>query len=330
MTKVIAALETNHQGEAALAKRLVEIAIAAGCWGVKLPIWSVHDSFTADYLNQPYHDYPEFGDTIGAVLERLQLGSPALADVRQATRDRVQFIAAPYDLASLDLADTLDPDAYQVDAPVLTHLQLVHEVAARGKPVLVAAGLCGEPELDRCLKALAGLEVTLLHCVFDVADLAGTALRYLERYRDRYGTAVGYLSLEPRGCAALVACALGATVIERPLTLDRALRGPTHLASADRDELAGLIRAIRALQQALAPVGPRTLMPCELERFTAGRVSLVAARDLRAGAVLAPDMIATKAPLRGISPLLLDHIVGKRLLYDLPADTPITFGMIEP
>jgi sialic acid synthase SpsE len=329
MAKVIAALETNHQGDSALARRLVDTAAECGCGAVKLPVCSVRDSYTADFLEQPCHEYPELGDTTGRVLEALQLDRAARADVRAAARGRLEFIAAPYDLGSLTAIDALDVDAYQIDPAVLAHLPLVREVARRGRPVIVVAGMCGERELDRVIDLVAGLPTTILHCVIGASDLSSTALGYLSSYRDRYRCDVGYLSLEPGVQAALVACALGASVVEKPLTIDRALRGPAHARSADREQMTAIVSAIRDLEAAVAPVGPRQVLPPELEAFAEGRAALVAARDLQSGAVLAWDMLAAKAPLRGVSPALVDLFVGRKLLYDVPADAPITFGMVD-
>jgi len=329
MAKVIAALETNHQGDVALGRRLVEAAAACGCAAVKLPIRSVRDCFTSEFLEQPCHDYPELGATMGGVLEALQLDRAALRDVRDAAKGRLEFIAAPWDVGSLEATDSLDVDAYQIEPQVLSHLPFVREVARRGRPVFVAAGMCGERELDRVMSLVAGLPVTLLHCVVGAGDLATTALGYLASYRNRYRCDVGYLSLEPGFQAALVACALGATVVEKAFTLEPALRGPAHARSVDPGQMTALIGAVRGLAAALAPVEPREILPTELEAFATERAALVATRHLRTGSVLAPDMLTAKSPLRGVSPALVDLFVGKKLLYDVPADAPITFGMVE-
>jgi sialic acid synthase SpsE len=139
---------------------------------------------------------------------------------------------------------------------------------------------------------------------------------------------VGYLGNEEGVESSLAAYAIGASLIEKPFTLDRHLRGPFHAVCAGREELRSLVRSMRSLEKSLRPVSERKLLDTELENFTRQRVSLVASQDLKAGTVLQLDFIAIKAGLAGISPRLLNDVVGKRVIYDVPAGAPITFGVV--
>jgi sialic acid synthase SpsE len=328
---VVAALETNHNGDPSLARRMVDIAVDCGCDAVKLPVRSVKGCYTGETLQQPNYTYPELGPTYGTVLEKLELDENALRGLRDYSRGRISLIGAPYDLASLDLLGSLEVDAYQIDPPMLCHQPLLEAVAAHRKKVLICAGMCTEEEIERALHILNKAPLTLLHCVTaKPLRLEDTALNYIPYLIRRFGCEVGYLGFEDGIHAALAAYTLGAATIEKTFTVDRHLPGPGHTHSLDREELKSMVQQLRALESSLTPCGPRQLFSVELDAFTNQRCSVVTARALKAGTTIQADMLTIKAPLRGVGPHLLSWLHGKRLLYDLPADAPITFGVLEP
>jgi sialic acid synthase SpsE len=327
---IVAALENNHNGDPSLAKRMVDVAIDCGCDAVKVPVRSIKGCYTQETLLQPNYRHPELGATYGDALERLELKADALRALREHCRGRISLIGAPYDLSSLDLLRSLDVDGYQIDPPLLCHQPLIEKIAERQRSVLVCVGMCSEQELAFALQILNNIPVTLLHCVTaKYLRLEDTALNYIPYLRERFECDVGYLGLEDGIYAALAAYAMGATTIEKIFTIDRHLSGPDHANSLDREELRAFVERLSALETSLNPTGPRQLLPVELEFYTNQRCSLVAARPLKAGTTLQADMLKVKAALSGVGPQLLSWVQGKRLLFDLAMDAPITFGVVD-
>jgi N,N'-diacetyllegionaminate synthase len=327
---VVAALESNHNGDLSLAKRMVDIAVDCGCDAIKIPVRRVKESYTEEILQQPNYKHPELGATYGDALERLELKADALRSLRDHCRGRISFIGAPYDLSSMDLLGDLDVDGYQIDPPLLCHQPLVQAIANRQKKVLVCVGMCSEQELAVALQILKNVPIILLHCVMAKSlRLEDTALDYIPYLRRRFGCEIGYLGFEDGIHAALTAYTIGATTIEKIFTIDRHLPGPGRANSLDREELRALVQGLLALESSLKPAGPRQLLPVELETFTDQRCSLVTARPLKAGTTIQADMLTVKAALHGVSPQLLSWLEGKRLLFDLPLDAPITFGVVD-
>jgi sialic acid synthase SpsE len=327
---VVAALENNHNGDLSLAKRMVDVAVDCGCAAIKIPVRLAKECYTEETLQQPNYKYPELGATYGDALERLELKADALRSLREHCRGRISFIGAPYDLSSMDVLGDLDVDGYQIDPPLLCHQPLVQAMADRQKKVLVCVGMCSEQELALALQTLKNAPVTLLHCVIAKSlRLEDTALNYIPYLRERFGCEVGYLGFEEGIHAALTAYTLGAATIEKIFTIDRHLSGPGRAYSLDREELRALVQGILALESSLEPSGPRQLLPVELETFADERCAVVAARPLKAGTTIQADMLTVKAALNGLSPQLLSWLEGKRLLFDLPLDAPITFGVVD-
>jgi sialic acid synthase SpsE len=254
----------------------------------------------------------------------------ALAAVRREAGEGLAFIAAPHDLEAVKIARELEPDAYQIDAEVLGNPDVVRAVAKLRRPVLVVAGACTDSVIEAVLTELARVDVVILHAV-TALPLPTNSLRlgYLGSYRERYQRPVGYLGWESGTSWALVAAALGASVIEKSLTLDRSLGGPLDAWSLEPSELEALAIALGQLPAAIAPQGPRFVLPEELEVLGDTAYCLVAKRDLRRGALLRGSQFKAKAGMDGVSPRLLTWIEGRRLLYDLAAGEALTLGLIE-
>src|SRR5574341_1092876 len=211
---VVAAMENNHNGDLSLARRMVDIAVHCGCDAVKIPVRRVKESYTEEILQQPNYKYPELGATYGEALARVELRADALHTLRDYCQERISFIGAPYDLASLKLLEDLDVDGYQIDPPLLCHQPLLEAIAAGQKKVLVGVGMCSENELAFALQALKDVPVVLLHTVIaDSPRLEDTALNYIPYLRRRFECEIGYLGFEDGIYAALAAYVLGATTI---------------------------------------------------------------------------------------------------------------------
>lgn len=329
---VIAAIDFNHNGKRQLAERLVASAADAGCDAVKIAVRRADNYFLPDALDQP-SPAPELGATLGDLLRGLELSPADLCAVRNAVPSTLAVVAAPYDLESLELCRQLDPDAYQIDYPVLRHEPLLRAVAAEGRPTMLCAAAVEHADILAAAAALGDTLRVLLHGVIGApVTLDQTALGLIPELRAEFGNrcAIGYYGLEDGIAASIAAFVLGARVIERRITLERELTGPWHRFSLDVHALKELVHAIRGLEASLGARGPRRLTVCEIDALSEEAVCLVAAAPLKAHDVLRAEDVAIRAPARGLGPLLLGTAVGKRLLYDVPPGTPITFGILEP
>ena len=148
-------------------------------------------------------------------------------------------------------------------------------------------------------------------------------LRAMLTIRDAFGVAVGYSDHTPGIEVPIAAVALGATVIEKHLTLDRTLPGPDHQASLEPDEFAAMVRAIRHIEQALGD-GIKRPSPSEAKNRPIARKSLVAARPIQAGEPFTPENVTAKRPGTGLSPMRWDEVMGRVASRDYRID-----GLIE-
>ena len=331
---VVAEAGVNHNGDVGLALALVDAAAECGADAVKF------QTFRTDALVS--RAAPKAGyqaETTGAgesqrdMLARLELSLEDFARVQERCAKRgVVFFSAPFDEASADALERLGVPLFKVPSGEITNAPYLAHVAAKRRPMIVSTGMSTLAEVAEAVAAIRAAgdpPVALLHCVSAYpAPPAEMNLRAMDTLRERFGVPVG-LSDHTLGLAvALAAVARGAAIVEKHLTLDKAMPGPDHRASLDPGEMAALVRGIRTVESALGD-GDKRPTPSELDTRRVARKSLVAARALRAGERLTADAVAVKRPGTGIPPAELGRAVGRRLRRDVAADEVLEWTALE-
>ena len=326
---VVAAVDLAHNGEFSAAKKLIDVAIDAGCDAVKLQRRAVDEYYVDGVLDRRCTAFPELASTWREVYHRLEFADDDFAALRAYCEGRIDFLVAPYDLPSLAAAAALGVDGFKVDVACATDLPLLEALAAQPRRVLAAVGGCTSREVAQLVHVLGKLDVALLYTVAGnptpVEALNLGTLAWLRRF----GTPVGFGDTTAGPAMGPVAAALGATVIEKGVTLNRLGRGFGHEVALEPEELRRYVLAIRGVQQALARPPALEVASVEAALLDDERKSIVAAVDVPAGTVLTRAHLAAKAPFRGLSPGLLPYVVGRRTAYALKRDDPVTFGMLE-
>lgn len=331
---VIAEVGVNHNGDLELARRLVAAAADAGADAVKL------QAFNADRLAAPYapkaayqHETTEPRESQLDMLRRLELSPDALQEVADECRSRgLQFLASAFDEVSVELLDVLEAAAIKLGSGELTNAPLLETAASVGRPVIVSTGMAELDEVVAAVDILQGAgatELALLHCVSNYpADSADANVRALTTLRDRFAVPVGFSDHTLGREAAIAAVALGASIVEKHLTLDRSLPGPDHVSSLDPKEFGAFVESIRIASAALGD-GVKRPAASELENRLLVRRSLVARRDLAAGTRLDGGMLDSLRPGTGITPMRREEVIGRRLVRPLTAGEQIGWSDVE-
>ena len=204
--------------------------------------------------------------------------------------------------------------AYKIASADLTNWELLDEVARLGRPLIVSTGMSTEGEIAETARRLRGQKVpfALLHCNSTYpAPFKDVNLRYLDRLSEIGQCAVGYSGHERGYAVAVAAVARGAAIVEKHITLDRAMKGVDHKVSLEPGEFAAMVESIRQVEQALGSTQPRRLSQGERINRDNLAKSLVAARRVDAGAVIEADMIEVRAPGRGLQPNRRQELIGQ-------------------
>ena len=328
---IIAELGVNHNGSVDLAERLVDAAADAGADAVKFQTWNTDDLVTRD---APLADYQHSSDgpaTQYELLKSLELPVEALVGPKARAEARgLEFFSTADDEASADALDRFGVRLFKIGSGELTNLGLLRHVAAKGKPVIVSTGMATLDEVERALAALTGTgnrEVAILHCVSAYPSPPEESnLKALDTLA-RFGAPVGFSDHTLGNVLAIAAVARGAAIIEKHFTLDKSLPGPDHRASAEPDEFRAMVAAIRTVERSLGD-GVKRPTPSEIATRSVVRRTVVAARSLRAGHVVAAGDVVLRRASGGMAADELEQVLGRALRADVAEHAPITRDLL--
>ncbi|MGD0026246.1 MAG: N-acetylneuraminate synthase family protein, partial [Xanthobacteraceae bacterium] len=238
------------------------------------------------------------------------------------------FFSTATNSITLGWLAALDAELYKLASPNLTHLPLIREVAALGRPVIVSTGMAGMTEIDEAVQAFVAAgnrRLALLHCTSEYpASPESLNLRAIQTLAAAFPFPIGFSDHSLDGGTAVAAVVLGARVVEKHLTLDRGQVGPDHHYALEPDDFIRMGQSIRFVERSLGD-GHKTPTAGERDKATAYWRSLHAARDLPTGHVLKPDDIVVVRPNDGLHPRNFDAVVGMRLTRPLSAGHPLNW-----
>lgn len=320
---VVAEAGVNHDGRLDRALQLVDAAAGAGADAVKFQVFDVDHLVARGTAKAPYQDADRSAcETQDEMLRRLQLDRSAFEQIAERARERgVAFLATPFDEKSVDLLVELGVPAVKIASPDVVNLPLVEHAARTGLPLILSTGMADLDEVRRAVDAArnAGArELVVLHCVSAYpAHPQDANLAAMATLADALDVEIGFSDHTLGLAVAIAAAALGASLIEKHLTLDRTAPGPDHAASLEPGELAELVAACRAAAAAVGD-GVKRPVEAELENARVVRRSVAAARDLPAGSVLTRASLVALRPGTGIPAADLAELVGRALARDVP------------
>jgi sialic acid synthase len=330
---VIAEIGHNHQGDLEQCKELFREAKACGANAVKLQKRDNRTLYTRELFNKPYENENSYGATYGEHREALELGREEYVALQEYARElQITFFATAFDIPSANFLAELEMPAYKVASADLINTPLLRHVASFGKPMILSTGGATLDDVRRAVDEVGQLndQIALLQCTAGYpAAWEELDLRVIETYRQLFPTVVAGLSSHDNGIAmSTAAYVLGARVIEKHFTLNRALKGTDHRFSLEPVGLRKLVRDLRRVRIALGD-GTKNMYASETEPITKMAKKLVAARDLPAGTTLTVDDIAMRSPGDGLPPYELDRLVGRTLRHPVGRDSALTFELLE-
>jgi len=331
---VIAEAGVNHNGDPELASQLIRAAATAGADAVKFQTFRAADLVTPGARKAAYQATNTGADDgqLG-MLKRLEFAPTVFRRLKaEAEALGLIFLSTPFEGASAQVLADLGVVGFKLGSGEVTNLPFLAQIAGYGRPMLLSTGMC---DLDEVVAAVAVIRahgdppLALLHCVSTYPAPADQSnLRAMESLRLACGGPVGMSDHSLGWEVTLAAVALGATVIEKHLTIDRHLPGPDHAASIEPGELAEMMRQLRRVEAALGD-GVKRMMPCEMDTRAVARKSLVAARDLPVGGILTAADLAVKRPGTGIAPGEIPAVLGARLRRAIACDEVLAWTDLD-
>ena len=330
---IIAELSANHNGSFENAKRIIQKAKIAGADAVKLQTYTA-DKLTLDNNSEEFMIRGGLWD--GKSLYELYQEASMPWEwheplFKEAKKIGITIFSSPFDTTAADLLADLNAPAYKIASFEAIDLPLIKYVAGIGKPMIISTGMANDEEISEAIAAAHDggcKEVAILHCVSGYPALPEEYnLKTIADMIKRFGLVSGLSDHTLDNTTAITSVAMGASIIEKHFTLDRDAGGPDDSFSLEPQELAQLCVDARTAWSALGGVNyGRTNSELPNVKF---RRSLYYKETLKKGTVLSGSHFRSVRPGYGLPPKYSEVILGKTLLVDVSAHTPVSLGHFE-
>ena len=323
-TYIIAEIGVNHNGIPQLAFELIDIAVDAGADAVKFQKRNLNTLYPKKYLDNVNAGEKSLRYLL-PILQKVELPESTYQEiVKYCKKKGITFLCSPFDKESADFLETLEVPAFKVASADLTNLPLIDHLVKKKKPLILSTGMSRPDEVDFTVKFLKerNVQFALLHCNSTYpAAFEDINLRYMDQLR-KYDVPVGYSGHERGIAVSMVAAALGANILERHITLDRAMDGPDHAASLEPQGFKKMVRDIHLVTLALGTGEEKFFSRGEILNRESLAKSLVAARQIEPGEIITDEMITVKGPGLGLSPQRYPELLGRRAERVVEGDEP--------
>lgn len=335
---IIAEAGVNHNGSLEYAKKLVDVAAAAGADYVKFQTFKAEKLVSKDAKQAEYQkrNIGSMDDSQFAMLKNLELSEADHFDLASYSRLRnIKFFSTAFDEDGVDFLNKLGLELYKIPSGEITNLPYLRKIAQQKKPTILSTGMASLGEIETALSVLLehGLrrsDITVLHCNTEYPtpfeDVNLSAMNTIGR---AFGVRVGYSDHTMGIEIPIAAVALGASCIEKHFTLSRNMEGPDHKASLEPDELIAMVQSIRNIEKAMSGSGLKMPSASEIKNKSIARKSIHIRHQLPAGHSLMEGDLIMKRPGHGISPMDLRFVLGRVLKDALPQDTLLTYSHLR-
>ena len=324
-TYIIAEAGVNHNGKIELARRLIEVAKEAGADAIKFQTFKAEESTSFSAEKAEYQkENTSVEESQLEMIRKLELPFEQFAELKAYCQElEIDFISTPDGMESLQCLVELNVPLIKIGSTEVTNRPFLTAIAKTGKPIILSTGMSTLGEVEKALDIITSTgneNVTLMHCTTDYpTELQDVNLYAMKTMEQAFQIEVGY-SDHTLGCdAAVAAVALGATCIEKHITLDRNMEGPDHQASMPPEEFKEYVKHIRNAEILLGD-GCKRPTAKELININQVRRSIVTTKAVSKGTVLTEEMLCLKRPGTGIAPEHMNILVGRTLKRDIGQD----------
>lgn len=334
---IIAEAGVNHNGSLDLAKKLVDAAVDAKVDAVKFQTFISENVISknavkADYQKSEIEDKKE---TQLEMVKKLELSFNNFIELKDYCDSKnIIFLSTAFDNESVDFLKKLNLGIWKVPSGDINNLPFLQKIGSFNEEIIISTGMSNLSEIETALSVLiksgsSRKNITILHCNTEYpTPMIDVNLQSMLTIKNAFSTNIGYSDHTLGTEVSLAAVALGAKVIEKHFTLDKSLPGPDHKASLEPDELISLVKSIRNIEIALGS-NIKSISKSEFKNKSIARKSIHLATDISKGQVLELKHLIAKRPGDGISPMLINHIVGSYAKKNISFDAKLDLTDIE-
>jgi sialic acid synthase SpsE len=285
---IIAEMACSHEGDPALARKIIDSAGQAGADAIQFQIWKLAD------LDVPYH--PDY-----AVRQKLEFPQSVWAELAAYVRERhpnMQIIGCVYERGSVDFCESINVDAYKLHSADLSNPYLVKYVASTRRRIDLSVGASTLNEIQTAIEWIRALSQAPIWLMYGLQNfptrIEDIHLGYMLKLQQLFELPVGYQDHCDGGSDAgfwlpAAAYGMGINILEKHITHDRSFKGIDHEAALNPDEFARFVQMVREMETAKGTAVPRPFSPAEQKYRKYSKKSIVAGRDLPAGTCLSEN-----------------------------------------
>lgn len=324
---IIAEAGVNHNGDLALARKLVEAAADAGADYVKFQTFKAENLVTKSAQKAAYQvkNVNDGDNSQFQMLKNLEMPYEWHFELKDyANSLGIKFLSTGFDEESIDFLDSIDIDLFKIPSGEITNKPFLEHIAKKKKPIIISTGMANLQEVRAAIEVLQhnGAQkksITILHCNTEYpTPMLDVNLKAMLALKDEFEVNIGYsdhtLGIE----VPIAAVALGAKVFEKHFTLDKSMEGPDHKASLDPLELKQMVKSIRNIERAISGSGIKEPSDSELKNIQIARKSIHINKPLEKGHILIKEDLIMMRPGDGISPMEIDKYINKKIGRNLP------------
>ena len=333
---IIAEAGVNHNGDISLAKKLIDIAVDAGADVVKFQSFKANRLVSekarkAEYqINNIVEEKTQY-----KMLNDLELSIEQAKLLNSYCKSKnITFCSTPFDIESLNELRELNMSFIKIPSGEITNYPFLEKISKIRKPIILSSGMSSLDEIKNAIKILTSdnlqkEDITVLHCNTEYpTPMSDVNLNAMNTISSELGVKVGYsdhtLGIE----IPIAAVALGACVVEKHFTIKRTLEGPDHKASLEPSELKKMIKSIRNIEKAMGD-GIKKPSDSEIKNIEIVRKSIHLLNDIKKGEIIKDSNLIMLRPGDGISPMLLNQVIGKKIKKDFFAGHKLNLNDFE-
>ena len=333
---IIAEAGVNHNGSIDLAKKLIDVASSSGANAIKFQTFKAENLATKSAEKANYQkETTNQEETQFNMLKKLELSKEMHLELISYSKDKdIKFLSSPFDQESIELLKDLDLEIFKIPSGEITNLPYLRNIGKLNKKIILSTGMSNIDEVKNALDILVNSgtkknDVLILHANTQYpTPMEDVNLRAMVNIGKKLNVDYGYsdhtLGIE----VDIAAVAMGASCIEKHLTLDCDMEGPDHKASLEPIQFKKMVEAIRNIELALGS-SIKKASKSEMQNIDIVRKSIVAKKKIKKGDVLNENNITVKRPGKGISPMKWDEVLGTKALKDYQEDDLIIVSFIK-
>lgn len=322
---IIAEAGVNHNGDVSLAKKMINVAKAAGVDAIKFQTFKSEKLVTKNSVKAEYQKKNTANsESQLEMLKKLELTEDQFMELKDYCKETgITFLSTPFDFESIDFLYKLGVGQWKIPSGEMTNLPYLIKIAETRLPVILSTGMATLDEVGMAvavLKKNGTKQITLLHCTTEYpTPFDEVNLKAMLTLKNTFKLPVGYSDHTMGIEIPIAAVAMGAVTIEKHFTLDRTMTGPDHQASLVPDELKAMVEAIRHIEAALGD-GKKEPSASEKKNLVIARKSIVASSKIKKGELFTPENLIVKRPGNGLSPMKWFDVLGTKAARDFEED----------